>query len=131
MDNISSKVDRAIAGAQEGDKIARAVAAAQDAERVRTEPPARANRAWLVADAAKRYSLGEDLAARITGNSPTEIQREARTLALDRARVANDAARDAQPEAPRPALVSGRTPADQSLYDFDPTDVVRQVRQTS
>ncbi len=70
-----------------GDRVARALAAAEDADRARADRP-RADRAYLVADAAKRYGLGEDQAAQITGDGPTEIQRSARALALDRARLA-------------------------------------------
>ncbi|MEU8253242.1 hypothetical protein AB0C06_03100 [Micromonospora inaquosa] len=82
MDNVSDKVDRAVAGAQAGDKVARAVAAAQEAERYRADPPARADRAWLVEDAAKRYGLSDAQAALIRDDGPTAIRRAARDLAM-------------------------------------------------
>ncbi|MCW3813712.1 hypothetical protein ONA91_04465 [Micromonospora sp. DR5-3] len=69
------------------DRIARAVAAAEETQRARANQP-RADRAYLVRDAAKRYGLGEEDAARITGSGATEIQREARALALERSRLA-------------------------------------------
>ncbi|MET8838337.1 hypothetical protein ABZV78_31145 [Micromonospora sp. NPDC004540] len=69
------------------DRIARAVVAAEEADRARTVRP-RADRAWLVEEAAARYGLGDALAARITGEGPTEIQRSARDLALTRDTIA-------------------------------------------
>lgn len=68
------------------DRVARAVEEARS--RQEREPSPRADRAWLVRDAAERYGLGPELAARIMGDGPTEILREARGLALDRARIA-------------------------------------------
>lgn len=67
------------------DRVARAVEEAQ--RRQEAGPPARADRAYLVADAAERYGLGEELAARITGDGPTEILDQARRLAVERARL--------------------------------------------
>ncbi|MET8250499.1 hypothetical protein [Micromonospora sp. NPDC005197] len=110
------------------DKVARAVTAAQEAERAKAEPQPRADRDWLVADAARRYGLGDALAAMIKGDTAAEIQRDARRLTVERSTLLAAEA-EVQPEAPRLAPVSGRAPADQGLYDFDPTDVVRQVRQ--
>ncbi|MEV4478759.1 hypothetical protein [Micromonospora coxensis] len=69
------------------DRVARAVAAAEESAHAKAEPPARADRDWLVANAAERYGLGEELAARITGNGPTEIQDQARRLAVERSRL--------------------------------------------
>lgn len=89
-DATSDRVVRAIAGAQEGDRVTRAVEEAQ--RRQEAEPQPRADRDYLVADAVRRYGLGEELAAQIKGDGPAEILREARGLALDRARLAAAAA---------------------------------------
>ncbi|SCL38432.1 hypothetical protein GA0074692_5009 [Micromonospora pallida] len=89
------------------ERVARAVATAQEAARAKAAQP-RADRAYLVADAAHRYGLSDELAAQITGNGPAEIQREARRLAVERAEHgAADAAREAKPEAPsRPCALA-------------------------
>lgn len=70
------------------DRISRALAAAEESDRARAEPRPRADRSWLVRDAAARYGLTDELAEKITATSPTEVQREARALALERVRLA-------------------------------------------